>query len=83
MLTKIAKERPTAGELLCEPLISNYVKGIIEKSLDCARTSTKMAALINSLAPLSEIIDDDAFGEYDDKSTLRGTPKGTLRSTMN
>jgi hypothetical protein len=82
MLTKSAKERPTAGELLCEPIIADYVKNIIQKSVECAKTPTKMSALINSLAPLSEIIDEEAFGEFEDKSTLRPTPKSTLRSTF-
>jgi hypothetical protein len=54
---------------------------IIEKAVSCAPSPNKMAALINSLAPLSEIIDDEAFGEFDDRSTLRGTPRSTLRST--
>lgn len=83
MLSKSAADRPSAGELLCEPLIANYVKSIIEKSVQCSNTPTKMGALINALAPLSDIIDDQIFGDFDDKSTLRATPKSTMRSTIN
>ena len=39
-----------------------------------------MAALINALSCLDHIIEDDAFGEYDEKSTLKPTPRSSLRS---
>ena len=55
-----------------------FLKNLIARSLDCAKAPEKMAALINSLSCLGEIIDDDAFGEYDDMSTLKGTPRGTF-----
>ena len=55
---------------------------IIQKSLECARTPDKMSALINSLASLGEIIDEDSFGEYDEKSTLKATPGSSARSSL-
>ena len=44
------------------------------------KTPVKMAALINALASLEDIIEDDSFGEYDEKSTLKPTPRSSLRS---
>ena len=55
---------------------------IIHKSLECARTPDKMASLIYSLASLGELIDEDCFGEFDDKSTLKATPGSTTRSSL-
>ncbi|CAF0709863.1 unnamed protein product [Brachionus calyciflorus] len=81
ILNKSPSLRPGADELLCEPLVSNYVKNLIESSLNCSNTPDKMEALINSLAALNDILDDDVFGQFDDKSTLKGTTNSTLRST--
>lgn len=53
----------------------------MQRAIDNAKSADKMASLIYSLAALGEVIDNDAFGEYDDRSTLRPTPKGSLRST--
>jgi hypothetical protein len=55
---------------------------IIQKSLESARTPEKMASLIYSLASLGELIDEDSFGEYDDKSTLKATPGSSARSSL-
>ena len=80
-MIKSPNDRPSAADLLTEPLISGYVKTIIQRSLESARTPEKMSSLINSLAALGDIIDEDTFGEYDEKSTLKGTPGSTLRSS--
>lgn len=40
-----------------------------------------MAALINSLAALDDILDEEVFGEYDDKSTLKGSSRSSIKST--
>ena len=55
---------------------------IIQKSLECARTPDKMASLIYSLASLNDLIDEDSFGEYDDKSTLKATPSSSARNSL-
>jgi hypothetical protein len=34
-----------------------------------------MAHLINSLASLSEILENDAFGEYDERGTIKANVK--------
>lgn len=44
-------------------------------------TSEKTASLINGLSSLDHILEDDFYGEYNEKSTLKPTPRNSLRST--
>lgn len=55
----------------------------IKKSLHNAQTPDNVAALINSIASLSEILNEESFGDYDDKSTIRSTPRSSIRSNFN
>ena len=82
-MIKIPKERPSAIELLNEPYISNYVSEFIQKSLENAKTGAKMVCLVNSMVYLNDDENEDNFGEYDDKSTLRPTPKSSIRTLTN
>ena len=58
----------------------NKKKNLINRVCESPKTPEKMAALINALSCLDHIIEDDAFGEYDEKSTLKPTPRSSLRS---
>ena len=55
----------------------------IKKSLHNAKTPENVSSLINSLASLSEILNDESFGDYDEKSTIRSTPRNSMRSNYN
>jgi hypothetical protein len=55
---------------------------IIQRSVENAKSPKRMAALINSLASLNEIIDDEVFGEFDNLSTIKSTPRNSLRSNI-
>jgi hypothetical protein len=80
-LNKTPSERPSASDILNEPLIGNHVKSLIHRVCETSNTAPKMAALINSLASLGDMIDEEAYyGEYDDRSTLKPTPRSSLRS---
>jgi hypothetical protein len=82
LLNKDAHERPSAKELLDEGYISGCIKEFIQKSMDSSHTPERVAALINAVAAIGEaVLDDELFGEFDDKSTLKSTPKSTLRSS--
>lgn len=83
ILSKDPHTRPSIRELLEEEYISDYVKQFIQKSLENSHTPERIAALINSVAAIGEGVLDDEFGEFDDKSTLRSQPKGTLLSSGN
>jgi hypothetical protein len=56
---------------------------LIKKSLKNAQTPENISSLINSIAYISELVNDEVFGDYDDKSTIRSTPRGSIRSNFN
>lgn len=58
----------------------------IKKSLQLAEKPDHVASLINSIAALGDILNDELFGYYDDKSTIRSTdrtPRSSIRSNLN
>lgn len=77
-LIKEPLDRPTSKDLLYESYIADNVKATIKRSVENSHTPERIAALINSLAAIGEEVHDESFGEFDDKSTLRSTPKSTL-----
>ncbi|RNA00408.1 serine threonine- kinase Nek11 isoform X2 [Brachionus plicatilis] len=82
ILEKNPNDRPDAGLLLCEPLIADYAKKLIQMSLKCEETPENMQALLTSLAPINVFFEDDTFGDYDNKSTLKASSSSTLRNAL-
>jgi hypothetical protein len=48
-----------------------------------AETPDHVASLINSIASLGEILNDESFGDYDERSTLKSTERSTDRTPRN
>lgn len=52
----------------------------MKKSLHNAQLPEHIASIINSLSYASEILNDESFGDFDEKSTIRSTPRNSMRS---
>lgn len=52
---------------------------MIENSLKSVETSENMQALLTALAPLADLLKDESFGDFENKSSLRGSSRSSTR----
>jgi len=67
-LKKNPSDRPSAADLLSEPLILTQIKDTIKRTLINAEDSEKIYRLVNSLAELK--LNEDDFSDFENKGTI-------------